>query len=192
MYTSGCTGTTWNRAEQRRYNMAGRQSTIQASPHLRAIESAILDGVSVRQIASRYNVSPNAVHRHAQGVVRPALANAQVAISKANDDGSVDKQEPSKAEQIALIRQSGVAPILERRVKDFDRIIGKAEESGEFGACASLINSETTRLRLLAELSGELQPQSTQTTAIVLLMPQQPTQGQPMQADAIDAEWSPG
>ena len=172
--------------------MARPVSQIIQSPHLKAIESALLDKVPQRKIASRYGVSLAAVSRYATSVVKPALANIQVSVNKVDTQCSTTEQCSSKAEQIALIRQSGVAPILERRVKDFDRIIGKAEESGEFGACASLINSETTRLRLLAELSGELQPQSTQTTAIVLLMPQQPSQAQPMRADAIDAEWTPG
>ena len=172
--------------------MARPVSQIIQSPHLKAIESALLDKVPQRKIASRYGVSLAAVSRYATSVVKPALANIQVSVNKV--DSTPDKLVTAndKAEQIALIRQQGTAALLEKRLTDYDRIIDKAEKAAEFGACASLINSETTRLRLLAELSGELQPATTQTTAIVLLMPQQPTQGQPMQADAIDAEWTPG
>jgi len=176
--------------------MPGRQSTIRSSPHLKAIETALIDGIPQRQIAKRYGVSLQAVNRYALGVVKPAVANALKPADQtesklvSTNNGIVEAD--SKAGQEALIRQSSAASILERRIKDFDRLLHGAEEGKEYAACASLINSETTRLRLLAELSGELQPQSTQTTAIVLLMPQQPSQAQQPATDAIDAEWTPG
>lgn len=172
--------------------MANPISLVERHPSRKAIETALLAGETLKSISSRYEVSPMVLSRYKRNVIAPALRNAKPKMALQDSETVVSEIRGVQADCKTLIRQGSAASIIERRLDDINRVLGKAEDTGDLSAWASIQKGETASLRLMAELSGELQPQSTQTTAIVLLMPQQPTQVQPMQADAIDAEWTPG
>jgi hypothetical protein len=105
-----------------------------------AIDAALLESRSYRDVAGQYNVSKSALERHRAHIV-PALARAQEAREVADADTLLD--------QVKTL-QSEAKGILE-----------KAKNTGDLKTALSAIGQARACLELLAKLTGELAAQPT-------------------------------
>ena len=125
-----------------------RKCTVCEHPHVGEINSALLNGVSLRKIAKQFSVSDTALFRHKQHI--PAgLVKAQEA------------QEIAKADTL-------LAQVIALRDKALN-ILAKAEQAGDLRTALQGVREAKGCLELLAKLQGELQER---TTINVLVNPQ--------------------
>ena len=126
-----------------------RKCTVCEHEKVEEINKALLEGVSLRDLAGRYSVSKTALHRHKESHLPAKLVKAREA------------QEVTKAD--SLLDQ-----VIELRDKALS-ILAKAERAGELRTALQGVREAKGCLELLARLQGELQEQ---TTVNVLINPQ--------------------
>lgn len=126
-----------------------RTCTICAHPERQAIDEALVDGASMRELAAKYRVSPDAIARHNAAHLPAKLARAAQA------------KEVAAADSLLVQVQT-----LQRRTLG---ILGKAERAADLRAAVGAIREARGNLELLAKLTGELdeRPQVN-----ILLLPQ--------------------
>lgn len=113
-----------------------RKSTIETHKDRGAIEAALLEGQSLRNIAEQYSVSVTALHRHKNEGIHPTLSKAQEA------------QEAARADDL-------LAQVRHLQVKALN-ILEKAEKANDLKAATGAIREARACLELLAKLQGEL------------------------------------
>ena len=126
-----------------------RKCTICEHPQVEKINTALLDGVSLRDLAGQYSVSKTALFRHKNEHIPTVLTQAQEA------------QEIAKADNL-------LAQVAELRDKALS-ILERAEQAGDLKTALQGIKEARSCLELLAKLQGELQER---TTINVLINPQ--------------------
>jgi len=126
-----------------------RKCSICEHPQAEEINTALLNGVSLRNIAERYSVSKTALHRHKESHLPADLVKAKEAQEVAKADSLLD--------QVAELRDKALA------------ILAKAEQAGDLRTALQGIKEARGCLELLAKLQGELQER---TTVNVLINPQ--------------------
>jgi hypothetical protein len=126
-----------------------RKCSICEHEKVEEINKALLEGVSLRDLAGRYSVSKTALHRHKESHLPAELTKAREA------------QEVTKAD--SLLDQ-----VIELRDKALS-ILDKAEQAGDLRTALQGVREAKGCLELLARLQGELQEQ---TTVNVLINPQ--------------------
>jgi transposase-like protein len=126
-----------------------RKCTVCEHEKVEEINKALLEGVSLRDLAGRYSVSKTALHRHKESHLPAELTKAREA------------QEVTKAD--SLLDQ-----VIELRDKALS-ILAKAERAGELRTALQGVREAKGCLELLARLQGELQER---TTVNVLVNPQ--------------------
>ncbi len=126
-----------------------RKCSICEHPQAEEINTALLNGVSLRNIAERYSVSKTALHRHKESHLPADLVKAQEAQEVAKADSLLD--------QVAELRDKALA------------ILAKAEQAGDLRTALQGIKEARGCLELLAKLQGELQER---TTVNILINPQ--------------------
>lgn len=125
-----------------------RKCTICEHPRVEEINTALLDGVPLRDIAGQFSVSKTALHRHKEHI--PAgLVKAQEAQEVARADNLLD--------QVVELRDRALS------------ILTKAEQAGDLKTALQGIREARGCLELLARLQGELQEG---TTINILVNPQ--------------------
>lgn len=112
--------------------------TICANPKRTEIDTALVAGGSLRDVAGQFGLSRSAVHRH-QEHVPEALAKA--------------KQAREVAEATTLLGR------VELLIRDCRTIAQKAQKAREWHAAVSALREVRGCLELLGELSGELKRQ---------------------------------
>lgn len=125
-----------------------RKCSICEHPQAEEINTALLNGVSLRNIAERYSVSKTALHRH-KDHIPISLVKAQQAEEAARAD--------SLLKQVVELKDKALA------------ILDKAEQAGDNRTALLAIREAKGCLELLAKLLGELHEQ---TTVNVLISPQ--------------------
>jgi DNA-binding CsgD family transcriptional regulator len=114
-----------------------------------AIDRAILDGESNRQIADRFGVGRMMVQRH-----KPHIAGALV--------------------QAQEVKEVARADTLLDQVQDLNRralaILARAEEGGDVRECCAAIRECRGVLELLAKVAGQIPPEN-QTNVLINLDP---------------------
>lgn len=126
-----------------------RKCSICEHPQAEEINTALLNGVSLRNIAERYSVSKTALHRHKESHLPADLVKAQEAQEVAKADSLLN--------QVAELRDKALA------------ILAKAEQAGDLRTALQGIKEARGCLELLAKLQGELQER---TTVNILINPQ--------------------
>ncbi len=126
-----------------------RKCTVCEHEKVEEINKALLEGVSLRDLAGRYSVSKTALHRHKESHLPAELTKAREA------------QEVTKAD--SLLDQ-----VIELRDKALS-ILDKAEQAGDLRTALQGVREAKGCLELLARLQGELQEQA---TVNILINPQ--------------------
>lgn len=126
-----------------------RKCTICEHPKVEEINKALLEGVSLRDLAGQYSVSKTALFRHKNEHIPTALTQAQEAQEVAKADTLLD--------QVAGLRDKALS------------ILATAEQAGDLKTALQGIKEARACLELLAKLQGELQER---TTVNVLINPQ--------------------
>lgn len=117
-----------------------RKCSICEHPQAEEINTALLNGVSLRNIAERYSVSTTSLHRH-KDHIPAALMKAQEAREIAKAD--------SMLAQVTELRDKALA------------ILAKAEQAGDLRTALQGIKEARGCLELLAKLQGELAQEGT-------------------------------
>jgi len=126
-----------------------RKCTVCEHPQAEEINTALLNGVSLRNIAERYSVSKTALHRHKESHLPADLVKAQEAREIAKADSLLD--------QVTELRDKALS------------ILDKAEQAGDLRTALQGVREAKGCLELLAKLQGELQERP---TVNVLVNPQ--------------------
>lgn len=116
-----------------------RICTICSHPNKEAINQALIDSVSYRNIAEQFFVSTTALHRHKKDHLPAVLAKAQEVEVIAHGDDLLSK--------------------IQQLEEDARRIGKKAESTGDLRAAIMTIRELIRIVDLLARLQGELQAQ---------------------------------
>lgn len=103
----------------------------------REIDRALLENVPLRSVAAKHGVSVTALHRHKNGHIPPALAQAAEAQEVADAD--------SLLEQLQALRARA------------DAITAQAEQTGDLRTALAGIREMRATLEVLLEVQGELQ-----------------------------------
>ena len=129
-----------------------QKCSICRHPEREAIDSELLEGRPLRQIAARCSVSMTALQRHKTGHVSLKLVKARDAeVASSADD---------------LLRT--VCELL-AEAKDS---LGRAKDEGRYGQVASNIREALRATELLAKLRGELNAGTTTTTVNIVAAPE--------------------
>ena len=126
-----------------------RRCTVCEHEKVEEINKALLEGVSLRDLAGRYSVSKTALHRHKESHLPAKLVKAQEAREIAKADTLLD--------QVAGLRDKALS------------ILAKAEQAGDLRTALQGVREAKGCLEPLARLQGELQER---TTVNVLVNPQ--------------------
>lgn len=118
-----------------------RVCTICGRPNRAEIDAALVDGVPLRDIAGRFNLSRSAVHRHQEHIPR-SLARAK------------------QAREIA--QASTLLGRVELLIHDCRAIAMKAQRAREWSAAVSALREVRGCLELLGQISGELRKEKEQ------------------------------
>lgn len=118
-----------------------RKCTVCNHPEKDAVNQALINGVSFRNISKQYSVSVAAINRHNENHLPVTLTLAQEA------------------------KEAACADDLLSQVKDLQKkaltILSKAELSGDLRTAVSAIREARGNLELLAKLVGQLQQEGT-------------------------------
>jgi hypothetical protein len=125
-----------------------RKCSICEHEKVEEINKALLEGVSLRDLAGRYSVSKTALHRHKEHI--PAN------LTKAKEAQEVTKAD-SLLDQVIELRDKALS------------ILAKAEQAGDLRTALQGVREAKGCLELLARLQGELQEQA---TVNILINPQ--------------------
>lgn len=117
-----------------------RKCTICEHPRVDEINTALLDGVPLRDIAGQFSVSKTALHRH-KGHIPAGLVKAQEAQEVARADSLLD--------QVTDLRDKALS------------ILAKAEQAGDLKTALQGVREAKGCLELLAKLQGELAQEGT-------------------------------
>jgi len=128
-----------------------RKCTVCAHPQREAIDQALINGKSLRNVSKQYNVSDTAVFRHNANHLPAALSKAHDAKELARADDLL-----SQVREIQLRALS---------------ILDQAEGSGDLRTAVSAIREARGNLELLAKLLGKLQQEGT-TSINILVAPE--------------------
>jgi hypothetical protein len=114
--------------------------SICTHPNRTAIDAALLESRSYRDIAGQYNVSKSALERHRPHIT-PALAKAKEAREVADADSLLEQVRTLQAEASS--------------------VLDSAKESGDLQTALKAIAQARACIELLAKLTGELAAQPT-------------------------------
>lgn len=129
--------------------------TICSHPSRQAIEAAIFDGATLRDVARQYATSKDAVARHKAHCIKPAVQEA--------------KQERAKQEQVQILQTGNLA--LDRMARD-ENLIDEAlrlawdGEAKDVNLLIRLLQVSSKQIELRAKLEGDLDERSITVTAI--------------------------
>ncbi len=118
-----------------------RKCTVCEHPQAEEINTALLNGVSLRNIAERYSVSKTALHRHKESHLPADLVKAREAREIAKADSLLD--------QVIELRDKALS------------ILAKAEQAGDLRTALQGVREAKGCLELLAKLQGELAQEGT-------------------------------
>ena len=118
-----------------------RKCTVCEHPQAEEINTALLNGVSLRNIAERYSVSKTALHRHKESHLPADLVKAREAREIAKADSLLD--------QVTELRDKALS------------ILDKAEQAGDLRTALQGVREAKGCLELLAKLQGELAQEGT-------------------------------
>ena len=113
-----------------------RTCTVCAHPERAAIDRALVQGVPLRDIAGRYDLSKSAVERHQADHLPVLLVKAHDAEETARADDLLGELRDLQATTLGLLR--------------------KAERAGKLGTAVMAIGEARRNLELLAKLIGQL------------------------------------
>jgi hypothetical protein len=125
----------------------GQRCSVCASEHRHRIEIGLVAGMSARALADRFNLSKDAIHRHA--------ANH---LTEATRAGILAARKPSEIDLDAL-RADESAGLLSQLVTQRARLLSHGDEAAKIGdikACVSVENAITANLTLVGKLLGQL------------------------------------
>ncbi len=105
-------------------------------PEREAIDEALTQGLSMRRIAFRHGMSPNAIKRHRDRHLSPALAAVAAERKQAHERSLLER--------------------IEDLTNRAERILDQAEQSGKVSVALSAIREMRELLRLLGAATGEL------------------------------------
>lgn len=106
-----------------------------------AIDKAILDGVTFRDIGQEYDLSPAAISRHKKDHLPAVLVKAQEASEVAHADTLLDQVRSLQAKALG--------------------ILAEAEKAQDYRTALMAIREARHNLELLAKLMGDLQQEGT-------------------------------
>ena len=135
---------------------AKKGSLIDQHPQKEAIIDSILRGETLTAMSQRYGVSRMAIQRYKVGPIRKILNTRNIANIKTVNSDSAKYIKSVQQDTQAVAAMSSTASYVERKLLRYDRVLAKAEETGNLGAWASIDKAETSALDLRAKLSGEL------------------------------------
>lgn len=130
-----------------------RVCTVCGDKSRKAIEKALVEGGSYRDIAGRYGVSKSAVERHAKRCVPERLARAAEVRERVNGDALLGRLEELRSETLAVLesvrgRDDAVAlkaiQRLEKQLELAGRLIGELRDGSTVNV---LVSPEWVALR---------------------------------------------
>ncbi len=125
---------------QREGDLMARKCTVCGHEQVEAINNAIVNGDSFRNIAKQFNIDYQAVYRHREHI--PAgLTIAKEAAEVAQAD--------SLLEQVQFLQNKAIS------------LLGKAENDGDMKTALQGVREARGCLELLAKMQGELQQEGT-------------------------------
>ena len=116
-----------------------RTCTICRHPQRDAIDAALVSGETIRPLAHRFAISPDALKRHKAHISR--------GIERARDAAVVTRWE-------------GIEAYLQEVLDDLRRVVGKAERAGDFRAVVAASAQRVKIGALLGEVHGEIGPRA--------------------------------
>lgn len=152
-----------------------QECSICAHKQLEAINVALIQGSTMRDVAARYGVSCSAVHRHKQAHLTQYLAKAERALE--------------------IVQAGNVLEEVENLAMKAKGILDQAEQAGNLALALKGIRECRSVLELLARLKGELdRPREEEQPAMLVFsspMPSlhvHPTESRQTAKDCIDTE----
>jgi hypothetical protein len=140
----------------------GLRCTICNHPERPRIDLAVASGSSMRAIALRFKVSPDAVWRHGQAHLSPEIRGALVTRLL---------QREGDTRRILLEEGAGVAEGLKAIRGPLFTLFLAATDCGDGKAAAALSGRLHENLALVAKLTGELAPHAGISITNILLSP---------------------
>lgn len=138
-----------------------RSCSICASAKHAKIDAELVAGEPVAQIARRHKVSTDAVHRHKQAHLSPALA--KIGMEELRDDSARGARADARDHLLETLRDIG------RRA---DRMLDVAEERKSFHGAANLMREARGTIELIARLENLLDDRPQTTVVNVLASPE--------------------
>jgi hypothetical protein len=135
----------------------GRHCTICTSPRRSAVDAQLAGGESLAAVAKRYKLSPDALRRHREGHLSPALAAVAVERYGAESAAAAFDQTTARIESL-IARLEGLLEVAEERKS----LLGGANIAREI----------RQSLELIARLRGELDERPVTTVVNVLASPE--------------------
>lgn len=145
-----------------------RACTICANPQRDAIDKALSQGDSYRQVAPRFAVSPDATKRHAAAHLPKRLSRAKAAREIAGADQLLDELRKlyARAHGILDTAETGVSTVV--RGKGEDSVV----EIPDLHAATKAIREARGCLELVAKVTGLLKDQGPQVTVNLVTSPE--------------------
>lgn len=146
--------------------MSGRLCTVCSSAAKAEVEDALLQGASVRAIASQYSLSKSAVSRHRQNCLAPKIAAASRLLASTDETRSevIQAEEilsgeviPSHGDVLAL------TGLLSRLARSLDRLDGAADQAARsetYVALAALSGQLHKGIEAAAKMQGQYAQQT--------------------------------
>ena len=134
-----------------------RVCTVCTSPNRDRIDSELAGGDSLPAIARRHRASTDALRRHKQNHLSPALA--RVAVERFGQESARDAFD-------------SVVDRVESLVGRLERLLSLAEEKGALTGGSNVAREIRQSLELIARLRGELDDRPVVTTVNVLATPE--------------------
>lgn len=151
--------------------MANQISTIERHPNRQAIISKLLAGIPASRIAAEYKVSAQALGRFKRNTLQKIVLSPKAAESVSVTPQTVSDLTQMRSNAQSLITSVSTAALLERKFERYQTMLGRAADSGDLKAWASIDRSETSALQLRAQLAGELAPQVAGNVQVAILIP---------------------
>jgi hypothetical protein len=138
----------------------GPQCSICASKHRHQLEIGLAHGIAHNALARRFGVSPDAVSRHAQNHVTPAM---RAAILTAQRPSEIDLEALQASESEGLLSQ-----LVHQRAR-LQTHVAMAVDYGDVKAAISAEGAITSNLQLVSRLLGMIvQRHDVRSTSILI------------------------
>ena len=153
------------------YRGMAKPSTVATHPQLKAITAALLTAEPLKPIAARFGVSPMALSRYRDKVIRPAI-RGQIP----NPQAGITTQMVSQSQQAvaavgAEVRARPTLDRIEDKLDRYERMLDRAESEGDLHVWAKIAGVDLSGIKLRAQLRGELVERHVHDHQVAVLMP---------------------